>query len=114
MNRILRVALILGVLAVFGAALLGGGFVAGYAIARGGLALPGLAAPCLAMPSHAAPAAQEALRRTMRERLRARLGVHPVIDLVPHGTLPGSEFKARRVIDDRDLYRELRSGHVRP
>ena len=65
-------------------------------------------------PSHAAPAAQEALRRTMRERLRARLGVHPVIDLVPHGTLPGSEFKARRVIDDRDLYRELRSGHVRP
>jgi len=44
MNRILRVALILGLLAVFGAALLGGGFVAGYAIARGGLALPGLAA----------------------------------------------------------------------
>lgn len=45
MNRILRVALVLGVLAVFGAALLGGGFVAGYAIARGGLAVPGLAAP---------------------------------------------------------------------
>jgi hypothetical protein len=40
----------------------------------------------------------------MRERLRARLGVHPVVDLVPEGTLPRTEFKARRVIDDRDLY----------
>jgi phenylacetate-coenzyme A ligase PaaK-like adenylate-forming protein len=50
----------------------------------------------------------------MRERLRARLGVHPVIDLVPHGTLPRSEFKARRVVDDRDLYREVRESHVRP
>jgi phenylacetate-CoA ligase len=56
-------------------------------------------------PTHADPPAQETLRRTMRERLRARLGVHPVIDLVPHGTLPRSEFKARRVVDDRDLYR---------
>jgi phenylacetate-CoA ligase len=57
-------------------------------------------------PSHAAPAAREALRRTMLERLRARLGVHPVVDLVPHGMLPRTEFKARRVIDDRDLYRQ--------
>jgi phenylacetate-coenzyme A ligase PaaK-like adenylate-forming protein len=47
----------------------------------------------------------EALRATMRERLRARLGVHPVVDLVPEGTLPRTEFKAHRVIDDRDLYR---------
>ncbi len=41
----------------------------------------------------------------MTERLRARLGVHPVVELVPEGTLPRTEFKARRVIDDRDLYR---------
>jgi phenylacetate-CoA ligase len=61
-------------------------------------------------PSHADAPAQETLRRTMRERLRARLGVHPVIDLVPHGTLPRSEFKARRVIDDRDLYRQVRGS----
>jgi phenylacetate-CoA ligase len=46
----------------------------------------------------------DALRALMRERLRARLGVHPVVDLVPEGTLPRTEFKARRVIDDRDLY----------
>ncbi len=56
--------------------------------------------------SHAEPGAQAKLRATMTERLRARLGVHPVVELVDEGTLPRSEFKARRVIDDRDLYRE--------
>jgi len=48
----------------------------------------------------------DALRTLMRERLRVRLGVHPIVDLVPEGTLPRTEFKARRVIDDRDLYRQ--------
>jgi phenylacetate-CoA ligase len=55
--------------------------------------------------SHAAPERQARLEATMHERLRARLGVHPVVELVPEGTLPRTEFKARRVIDDRDLYR---------
>jgi phenylacetate-CoA ligase len=54
-------------------------------------------------PSHADRL--DALLLTMRERLRARLGVHPKLELVPQGTLPRTEFKARRVIDDRDLYR---------
>jgi phenylacetate-CoA ligase len=49
--------------------------------------------------------ALEALRVRIRERLRARLGVHPIVEIVPHGTMPRTEFKARRVIDDRDLYR---------
>ena len=49
----------------------------------------------------------DTLATTMRERLRARLGVHPRIDLVSEGTLPRTEFKARRVVDDRDLYRSL-------
>jgi phenylacetate-CoA ligase len=44
------------------------------------------------------------LHVTMLERLRASLGVHPIVELVPQGTLPRTEFKARRVIDDRDLY----------
>ena len=56
--------------------------------------------------SHAAPSVREALQRTMRERLRARLGVHPVVELVPEGAIPRTEFKARRVVDDRDLYRQ--------
>ena len=49
-------------------------------------------------------AAQDRLGASMRERLRVKLGVHPIIELVPEGTLPRTEFKARRVIDDRDLY----------
>jgi phenylacetate-CoA ligase len=48
---------------------------------------------------------QEQLRRTMSERLRAKLGVHARIELVPPDSIPRTEFKARRVIDDRDLYR---------
>ena len=48
---------------------------------------------------------QEALRTTMLSRLRTRLGVHPVVELVPEGTIPRTEFKAQRVIDNRDLYR---------
>jgi phenylacetate-CoA ligase len=54
--------------------------------------------------SHAHLQAQ--VEDTMRERLQARLGVRPVLELVPEGTLPRTEFKARRVIDDRDLYRK--------
>ena len=60
--------------------------------------------------THAEPARREALARAMRERLRTRLGVHPVIELVAEGTLPRTEFKARRVIDDRDLYHRGVSG----
>jgi phenylacetate-CoA ligase len=51
-----------------------------------------------------------ALGATMKERLRARLGVTPVMELVPEGTLPRSEFKAKRVIDDRDLYHSTRAS----
>ncbi len=61
-------------------------------------------------PSHADAAAQARLRAAMTERLRARLGVHPVVELVAAGTLERTEFKARRVIDDRDLYRKASRG----
>jgi len=53
---------------------------------------------------------REALQKTMRENLRARLGVHPRVELMPEGTLPRTEFKARRVLDDRDLYRSFGEG----
>jgi len=55
--------------------------------------------------------ARARLAQTMKDRLRARLGVTPIVELVSQGTLPRTEFKARRVIDDRDLYRTgLRQG----
>ncbi len=53
---------------------------------------------------------RDAIQATMRERLRTRLGVHPRVELLPEGTLPRTEFKARRVIDDRDLYRSFGEG----
>lgn len=55
---------------------------------------------------HGDPTRRAELAATMKERLRARLGVTPVVELVPPGELPRTEFKARRVIDDRDLYHE--------
>jgi phenylacetate-CoA ligase len=58
----------------------------------------------------AAPAdARDALRRTAEARLRAVLGVGARVICVPPGTLERTEFKARRVIDDRDLFRAARS-----
>jgi len=47
---------------------------------------------------------RDQLAATMRERLQARLGVRPMLELVPSGTIPRTEFKARRVIDDREMY----------
>jgi phenylacetate-CoA ligase len=55
--------------------------------------------------SHADDGRRAALAAAMKERLRARLGVTPLIELVPAGQIPRTEFKARRVIDDRDLYK---------
>jgi len=55
--------------------------------------------------THSDVSAQQRLQAAMRDRLRARLGVHPIVELVPEGSIPRSEFKARRIIDDRDLYR---------
>ena len=55
--------------------------------------------------THRDATARRRLQTTMRGQLRARLGVHPMIELVPEGSIPRTEFKARRVIDDRDLYR---------
>ena len=59
--------------------------------------------------SHSSADLSESLRNTMTQQLRARLGVRPTIELVPHGVLPRTEFKARRAIDNRNLYQEALS-----
>ena len=61
-------------------------------------------------PSHEGADLRRTLHATMGERLRARLGVRAAVELMPAGTLPRTEFKARRVVDDRDLYRRARDG----
>jgi len=57
------------------------------------------------IPAGNAEGSLDALRTTLGDRIRARLGLRPILELVPQGTLPRTEFKARRVIDDRDVYR---------
>lgn len=47
------------------------------------------------------------LRRQMEERLKALIGVRAVVQLTPPGTLPRTEFKAQRVMDNRELFEEF-------
>jgi phenylacetate-CoA ligase len=44
-----------------------------------------------------------ALQASLTERLRAELWVRPKVDLVPPGSLPVAEGKAKRVLDKRSL-----------
>jgi len=43
------------------------------------------------------------LQEAIGNRLRAEILVTPKVELVPPGTLPVSEGKAKRVIDERTL-----------
>ena len=44
-----------------------------------------------------------ALQRELTEKLKAELWVRPKLELVPAGSLPRAEGKAKRVIDKRSL-----------
>ena len=48
------------------------------------------------------------LQRELERRCRTMLGVRTTVQLVEPGTLTRTEFKARRVIDNRDLFKVLR------
>jgi phenylacetate-CoA ligase len=54
-------------------------------------------------------AAVAALKRRAETELRTVLGVGARVVPVPPGTLERAEFKARRVIDDRNLWRKVRT-----
>lgn len=61
----------------------------------------------------AALGADDAISRAgdeVTEHLRRRIGVGAVVELVGPGTLERTEFKARRVIDDRDLHDSMSRG----
>jgi phenylacetate-CoA ligase len=51
--------------------------------------------------------APAAMRTEAAGRLHKVLGLRAVIDIVPAGTFPRTDFKARRVLDDREVFREM-------
>ena len=48
-----------------------------------------------------------ALQRTTENDLRNALGIRAKVQVVPLDSIPRTDFKARRVVDDRDLFRSL-------
>ncbi len=67
-----------------------------------------------AAPSvHAAGAdASRALGEAAAQKLLRMLGLRARVEVVPPGTFPRTDFKARRVIDDREVFRELNARLV--
>jgi phenylacetate-CoA ligase len=63
------------------------------------------AAPGVFERSAEAPAA---MRAEAEQRLQTVLGLRAIIEVVPAGTFPRTDFKARRVIDDREIFRQMR------
>jgi phenylacetate-CoA ligase len=57
-----------------------------------------------------------AFRDAVARRIQTVLGLRAGVEIVACGTLPRTDFKARRVIDDREVFRELnrRLGEERP
>ena len=51
--------------------------------------------------------AHRALHDEAARRLSKMLGLRSKLDVVAPGTFPRTDFKARRVIDDRDVFREM-------
>jgi len=52
-------------------------------------------------------AARAALRDEAAHRLQKMLGLRSRIEVVAPGTFPRTDFKARRVVDDREVFREM-------
>jgi phenylacetate-CoA ligase len=51
--------------------------------------------------------ARTALRDEAARRLQKMLGLRSKIEIVAPGTFPRTDFKARRVVDDREVFREM-------
>ena len=48
-----------------------------------------------------------ALRDDAARQLQKMLGLRAKVEVVASGTFPRTDFKARRVIDDRDVFRDM-------
>ena len=49
-----------------------------------------------------------AMRAEAAARLQKVLGLRALVEIVPPGTFPRTDFKARRVVDDREVFRGMR------
>ena len=49
----------------------------------------------------------EAFRNEVARRVQKMLGLRTVVDIVAPGTLPRTDFKARRVVDDRAVFKHM-------
>ncbi|HWT30602.1 MAG TPA: AMP-binding protein [Propylenella sp.] len=56
----------------------------------------------------AGPEALESFRGAVARKMQKVLGIRAVVEVVEHGSIPRTDFKARRVIDDRAVFREMR------
>ena len=52
-------------------------------------------------------AAVAAMRAETGQRVQKTLGLRAFIEIVPPGTFPRTDFKARRVVDDREVFRQM-------
>jgi phenylacetate-CoA ligase len=55
----------------------------------------------------AGPAALTAFRAQVAASMQTVLGLRTMVEVVDPGTFPRTDFKARRVVDDRDVFREM-------
>ena len=55
-------------------------------------------------------AALDALKSKAERELGKVLGVRARVEVVAAGAIPRTDFKARRVIDDRELFKSMAAG----
>ncbi len=53
------------------------------------------------------PASIEAFEQKLKGEFSRMLGVRTYVEIVPEHTIPRTDFKARRVIDDREVFRDF-------
>ena len=53
------------------------------------------------------------LRTEIAQRVQKVLGLRAVIEMLPPGTFPRTDFKARRVVDDREVFRQMSEKFAR-
>ena len=57
--------------------------------------------------TYADPEAVAAFRAEVRRKLEKVLGLRAAVEIIEPGSIPRTDFKARRVIDDRTVFREM-------